>query len=215
MDKELYDIPVNEMQEQIDSINRKLDIVLEEIELQRRHRRSMEDLQDDLMRVGKGVYQSAVEELEQVHDYMDTNDALYLGKLLLRNINNLTRLFQKLESTMDFFNDSAPITRELAIDLMNRLDEFERKGYFRFMHDLSEVLDKIVTTVEPDDMQKVGDNLVNIIERAKKSDLSVPDKISLISLLRELNAPEMKRTLAVMIRFVRNISNQPSKKYNT
>jgi hypothetical protein len=215
MDKELYDIPVNEMQEQIDSINRKLDIVLEEIELQRRHRRSMEDLQDDLMRVGKGVYQSAVEELEQVHDYMDTSDALFLGKLLLRNINNLTRLFQKLESTMDFFNDSAPITRELAIDLMNRLDEFERKGYFRFMRDLSEVLDKIVTTVEPDDMQKVGDNLVNVIETAKKSDLSVPDKISLISLLRELNSPEMKRTLAVMIRFVRNISNQPSKQYNT
>jgi len=212
MDKELYDVPVNEMQEQIDSINRKLDIVLEEIELQRRHRRAMEDLQDDLVRVGKGVYQSAVEELEQVHDYMDTSDVLFLGKLLLRNINNLTRLFQKLESTMDFFNDSAPITRELAIDLMNRLDEYERKGYFRFIRDLSEVLDKIVTTVEPDDMQKAGNNLVNVIETAKKSDLSVPDKISLISLLRELNSPEMKRAMAVTIRFVRNISNQPSNK---
>jgi len=212
MDKELYDVPVNEMQEQIDSINRKLDIVLEEIELQRRHRRAMEDLQDDLVRVGKGVYQSAVEELEQVHDYMDTSDVLFLGKLLLRNINNLTRLFQKLESTMDFFNDSAPITRELAIDLMNRLDEYERKGYFRFIRDLSEVLDKIVTTVEPDDMQKAGNNLVNVIETAKKSDLSVPDKISLISLLRELNSPEMKRAMAVMIRFIRNISNQPSNK---
>ncbi|HKJ46618.1 MAG TPA: hypothetical protein VJ991_12385 [Balneolales bacterium] len=212
MDKELYDVPVNEMQEQIDSINRKLDIVLEEIELQRRHRRAMEDLQDDLVRVGKGVYQSAVEELEQVHDYMDTSDVLFLGKLLLRNINNLTRLFQKLESTMDFFNDSAPITRELAIDLMNRLDEYERKGYFRFIRDLSEVLDKIVTTVEPDDIQKAGNNLVNVIETAKKSDLSVPDKISLISLLRELNSPEMKRAMAVTIRFVRNISNQPSNK---
>jgi len=212
MDKELYDVPVNEMQEQIDSINRKLDIVLEEIELQRRHRRAMEDLQDDLVRVGKGVYQSAVEELEQVHDYMDTSDVLFLGKLLLRNINNLTRLFQKLESTMDFFNDSAPITRELAIDLMNRLDEYERKGYFRFIRDLSEVLDKIVTTVEPDDIQKAGNNLVNVIETAKKSDLSVPEKISLISLLRELNSPEMKRAMAVTIRFVRNISNQPSNK---
>ena len=113
---------------------------------------------------------------------------------------------------MDFFNDSAPITRELAIDLMNRLDEYERKGYFRFIRDLSEVLDKIVTTVEPDDMQKAGNNLVNVIETAKKSDLSVPEKISLISLLRELNSPEMKRAMAVTIRFVRNISNQPSNK---
>ncbi len=212
MDNELYDVPVNEMQKQIDSINNKLDIVLEEIELQRRRRRSMEDLQDDLVRVGKGVYQSTVEELEQVHDYMDTGDVLFLGKLLLRNINNLTQLFQKLESTMDFFNDSAPLTRELAIDLMNRLGEFERKGYFRFMHDLSVVLDKIVTTIEPDDIQKVGINLVNIIETAKKSDLSVPDKISLISLLRELNSQEMKRSLAIIARFVKNISDQKSKK---
>ena len=35
-------------QNQIAEINRKIDIILEEIELQKQHRRMMEDLKDDL-----------------------------------------------------------------------------------------------------------------------------------------------------------------------
>ena len=73
----------NKMQDQINDINKKLDIILEEIELQRVHRREMEDLKDDLMRVGKDVFQSTVEELEEVADHIKTGDILHLGKSYL------------------------------------------------------------------------------------------------------------------------------------
>ena len=48
------------MQTQIDYLNNKLDIILEEIEHQRKHRKEMEDLKDDLMRVATDIYQSAI-----------------------------------------------------------------------------------------------------------------------------------------------------------
>ncbi len=48
------------MQTQIDEINRKLDLVLDEIEHQKKHRREMDDLKDDLMRVGTDLYSTAV-----------------------------------------------------------------------------------------------------------------------------------------------------------
>ena len=51
------------MQTQIDDINRKLDIVIEEIELQKQRRREMDDLKDDLMRVGNDLYATTVNEL--------------------------------------------------------------------------------------------------------------------------------------------------------
>ncbi len=70
-------------QNQIDEINRKLDLILEEIELQKKHRREMEDLKDDLFRVGKDLYETAVVELEEVHDHIQTGDILHLGKKLL------------------------------------------------------------------------------------------------------------------------------------
>ena len=89
---------VNEnMQEQINSINRKLDVILEEIELQKKHRREMEDLKDDLTRVGKDIFKSAVIELEEVHDHLETSDILYLGKKLLRNVKNIIKMIEQLE----------------------------------------------------------------------------------------------------------------------
>jgi hypothetical protein len=136
------------LQDQIDAMNRKLDLILQEIELQQRHRREIEDLKDDLMRVGKDVYQSAVVELEDVHDYLQTGDILYLGKKLLRNVTTLTRMFEQLESMRDFLQDAAPLARESFIDFMHTLDEFDRKGYFAFMRELGRVADKVVTPMK-------------------------------------------------------------------
>ena len=67
-------------QDQIDEINRKLDYIIEEIELQKSHRKEMEDLKDDLMRVGTDLYKSAIKELEEVHEQVNTGDMLFLGR---------------------------------------------------------------------------------------------------------------------------------------
>ena len=102
----------NNIQAQIDQINKKLDIILEEIELQKKHRLEVEDLKDDLMRVGKDLYQTAVEELDQIHDHVSTRDILHFGKYMLRNVNTISKVVQQLESTKDFLNDAAPLIRE-------------------------------------------------------------------------------------------------------
>ncbi|MBI3586366.1 MAG: DUF1641 domain-containing protein [Ignavibacteriales bacterium] len=215
------------LQEQIDGINRKLDVILEEIELQQRHRREMDDLKDDLMRVGKDVYQSAVVELEEVHDYIQTGDILYLFKKLLRNIKNLTAMFETLENTRDFVQDFTPISRELFIDFMNKLDEFDRKGYFAFIKELNKVGDKVVTSFSVEDVKNLGDNIVTILNTVKnltqpdmlhvinnalavykKLDIEIEKDVSLISLLKELNTPEMKRGLAFAIKFLKSVAEQ-------
>lgn len=217
------------LQEQIDGINRKLDVILEEIKLQQRHRREMDDLKDDLMRVGKDVYQTAVVELEEVHDYIQTGDILYLFKKLLRNINNLTKMFETLENTRDFVQDFTPISRELFIDFMNKLDEFDRKGYFAFIKELNKVGDKVVTSFSVEDVKNLGDNIVTILNTVKnltqpdmlhvinnavavykKLDIEVEKDISLISLLKELNTPEMKRGLSFAIKFLKSVAEQQS-----
>jgi uncharacterized protein YjgD (DUF1641 family) len=58
------DTPVT--QQQMDEVHRKLDLILEEIELQRRHRIEMDELKADLMLVGKDLYQTAVTELDEL-----------------------------------------------------------------------------------------------------------------------------------------------------
>ncbi len=218
-------------QNQIDGINRKLDIILEEIELQKKHRREMEDLKDDLMRVGKDIYNTTVDELEEVHDYIQTGDMLYLFKKLLRNINNITKTFEMMESAKDFMEDFSPISRELAIDFMNKMDEFDRKGYFEFMKELNKGLDNVVESFSVEDVKALGDNLVTILNTIKSltqpdmlqavnnavavyknMDIEIKGDVSMISLIREMNQPETRKGLAFAIRFLKNLSTQNENK---
>lgn len=213
-------------QTHIDEINQKLDIILEEIELQKKHRREMEDLKDDLFRVGKDLYETAVVELEEVHDHINTGDILHLGKKLLRNVNNLNKAFDQMESTRDFLRDVSPLVRESILDLMKKLDEFDRKGYFQFAKELQNAADNVVTSFTTEDVKHLGDNIVTILNTIKNLtqpdmlaainnavsvykniDLTVESKVSLFSLIKELNSNETKRGLAVGLKFLKNLAS--------
>lgn len=215
------------LQDQIDAINQKLDIILEEISLQRRHRQEMDDLKDDLMRVGKDIYQTALVELEDVHDNLSTGDIMHLGKKLLRNVNTITATLEQLESVRDFLQDVSPLARESFVDLMNRLDEFDRKGYFAFIKELGRVADRVVTSFSPEDVKQLGENIVTILNTVKKMtqpdtlhalnnalnvygklDAEVKEDVSLLSLFRELNTPEARKGLAFAIRVLKSMVAQ-------
>ncbi|MEW6507869.1 MAG: DUF1641 domain-containing protein [Bacteroidota bacterium] len=219
------------LQAQIDELNSKLDIILEEIELQKRHRREMEDLKDDLMRVGKDFYETAVEELDQIHDHVNTRDILHFGKYMLRNVNTISKVIQQLESTKDFLKDASPLIRESIIDFMAALDEFDRKGYFEFIKESKNIIDKIVTSFSKEDVQALGDNVVTILNTVKNLtqpdmlhainssvnvyknlDIEVSKEVSYFKLLKELNNPGVKRGLAFTIQFLKNISEQKENK---
>ncbi len=214
-----------ELQLQLEEINKKLNVIMEEIELQRRHRQEMHDLKDDLMRVAKDIYLTSLDELEQVHDYLKTGDIMHLLKKLLRNVNNLTRLFEQLENIRDFAKDFGMISKGMSIDLMNKLDELDRKGYFAFLKETQKIFDKIVTSFTVDDVKALGDNIVTILNTIKnltqpdmlhtvnnalnvykKLDIEVEDDISLLKLLKELNHPETKKALYFALQFLKNLS---------
>jgi len=213
-------------QNQINEINHKLDIILEEIELQKRHRREMEDLKEDLFRVGKDLYETAVVELEEVHDHLQTGDILHLGKKLLRNVNNLNKAFDQIESTRDFLQDISPLVRQSIIDLMSKMDEIDRKGYFEFAKELQKSADNVVTSFTPNDVKLLGENIVTILNTIKNLtqpdmlqainnavtvykniDVKVDEKVSLFSLIKEFNSPEVKRGLAVGLKFLKNLAS--------
>ena len=213
------------LQAQIDAINLKLDRILEEVELQQRHRREIEDLKEDLMRVGKDVYQTALVELEDVHDSLSTGDIAYLGRKVLRNVNTITATFEQLESLRDFLRDAAPLARESIITLMDRLDEFDRKGYFAFMKEMGTVFDRVVTSFSVEDVKALGDNIVamlttvknltqpemlhtinNAMAVYKNLDVAVQHDVSFMDLVREFNSPEAKKGLAYALRVIKAVA---------
>ena len=220
----------NNLQKQIDEINKKLDIIVEEIELQKRHRREIEDLKEDLMRVGKDVYDSTILELEEVHDHIKTGDMLHLFKKILRNVNNITQTFEQLENFKDFIQNFAPVSRELFLDFMNKLNEYDKKGYFEFAKELSKISDNVVTSFTVEDVKNFGDNVAailntiknltqpdmlhalnNAVNVYKNLDIEISEKVTIFSLMKELNDPEVKRGLSFGIKFLKNIAKSQEK----
>jgi len=226
------------MQTQMDELNRKLDLVLDEIELQKKHRREIDDLKDDLMRVGTDLYSTAVTELEEVHDHLQTGDILHLGKKLLRNVNTMNKMFDQLESAKDFLEDASPLVRESIIDFMTKMDEFDRKGYFQFFNELQNVMDNVVTSFTVEDVKALGDNVVTILNTVKsltqpdmlhsinnavkvynKLDIEIEENVSYFQLFKRMNTQEMRNGIAFGIKFLKSLAeqqytNQPIKKLN-
>jgi uncharacterized protein YjgD (DUF1641 family) len=145
---------------------------------------------------------------------------------MLRNVNNLTAAFEQWENLRGFLEDFAPVSRQLSLDLMRRLDEFDRKGYFDFVREAGSIADNVVTSFSPQDVRALAENIVTILGTIKnltqpdmlqalnnavtvykKLDITVKEDVSLFGLVREMNTPEVKRGMAFMLQFLKNLAN--------
>lgn len=213
--------------ERLDALDRKLDLVLAEVEEVRRIRREVEELKDDLSRVGKDLFRTTVAELEEVAPFVNTGDFAALFKRLVRNTNDLNELLVQLESARDLLRDATPLARQLVHDGMEKLDALDRRGYFTMGRELGRALDNVVSSFTVEDVRLLADNLVAILQTVKsltqpemlaaannavavyrQIDFTTVEKYSFWRAFRELNKPEMRRSLGFLIVFLRNLSTQ-------
>jgi len=213
---------VTEVQVQIDELHRKLDVILAEMEHQRRHRLEMEDLKADLAIVLKDLYQTAVQELEELSAHVRPGDLVYLFKKLLRNANNLARAFDQLESLRDLLADLKIISKELYAGALVKLDELDRKGYFELAKKARAVADDTVELLLQEDLDGLRASLPRLAAAAKaaakpatleaverlargfeRARLAQDEDPSLWKLLKELNTPEARRGLRAFVEIVK------------
>jgi uncharacterized protein YjgD (DUF1641 family) len=212
------------IEQQIEDINKKLDFITGYIRQQERQQREWEELKADLTVIGKDIFQTAVRELDEVSYSFDTNDLLFLLKKLLRNTRNISRLLDEVESVSDFLKDATPLSKQIFSQLLDTLQQLEQKGYFEFGREMLKVLDTVVTSFTPEDVQMLRENITAILMTVKnltqpqmlgsinnavhffqKMDVVVDQKITYWHLMKELRDPELKRGLAFVIQFMKNM----------
>jgi len=218
------------IQEQINEINRKLDLVLEEVMAQRESRQSFEDLSEDINRIGKEVFKTAVVELDRAGIEVDGEAVKILLLKLVRNVDTLTEMFELMESASDFMKDVTPILHQVGLDGIKLMHEFEQKGYFDFMREAMRIMDNIVTHFSKEDVRLLADNIVTILETVKSLtqpemlkainngivvyrsiEIDKVEEISLWKAMKEMNSKEMRKGLGFMITFLKNIARETEK----
>jgi uncharacterized protein YjgD (DUF1641 family) len=216
-----------DIQKQIDDINRKMDLVLQHVNAQRLKRERTEDLLEDLSIVGKDAFKSTVEELDKSNIELNVDDLKNLSLRFIRNIDNFSQMLETFESMMDLVRDAGPVANEVGVDAIHKLHELEEKGYFDFLREVTRIFDNIVTNYSPEDVRQLADNIVTIMETIRN--MTQPDMLkamnnainiykemdpgeikeySLWKAFREMRSPEMKKGLGFIMMFLKNLSDQ-------
>ncbi len=215
----------NKIEAQLNEINKKLDLLTEQAAITARRQREFEEFKDDLQRIGTDIIQTAVVELDEVANHFDASDLLHLVKKVLRNVRNISKMFDQLESANDFIKDFAPSGKVAFLELLSTFDEMDRKGYFEFIKESGKIVDKVVTSFSVEDIRLLGDNIVSIMNTVKSLtqpdmlaamnnavsiyknlDFEIDEKVSYLKLFKEAKTPEMRRGIAYGIQFLKKLS---------
>jgi uncharacterized protein YjgD (DUF1641 family) len=228
--------------DQLAEINRKLDLLaqsmmvmgqqvnflMEQADNGRRRQQEWDDLVADATPIIKEMYGVAEEQLEEMQQFVQLEDLLFLVKRLARNTRNFNQMLDSLESAQDFLQDVAPLTKEMMTEATTQLETLERKGYFGFARQGAYVLDQVVTSFSEEDVKQLGDNVVLILNTVKS--LTQPEMMNLINgltqgfqeaeahadeldtsmfgLLKQMRDPEVRRGLAVTLATLKQVARQ-------
>lgn len=218
------------LQLQIAELNQKVDLLLEYVNQQRLQANQLEDLVSDISIVGKDMYDSAVEELDNRMVNLDLDEVKGLLIRILKNVGNLNRFLETFESLNDLMKDAGPIVNEVIIDFSKKLNEFDEKGYFEFFSETGKIFDNIITHYKPEDVRDLANNVVTIMETVRSAtqpemmtalnngfkiyksiEMENIPEYSIFKVMKEMNKPEMKRALGFFVTFMKNMAAQTNK----
>lgn len=221
------------LQTQITALNQKVDLLLDYVNQQRLKTNQLEDLVADISIVGKDMYDSAVEELDNRMVNLDLDQIKGLILRILRNVENMNKFLEMFESINDFLKDASPIFNEVIIDFTKKLNEFDQKGYFEFFAETGKIFDNIITHYKPEDVRELADNVVTILETVRSAtqpemmtalnnglkiygsmEMENVPEYSIFKVMREMNKPEMKRALGFFVTFMKNMAAETNKNNN-
>ncbi|HRC93654.1 MAG: hypothetical protein GX439_02650 [Bacteroidales bacterium] len=216
------------IEQQIDALNQKLDTVIDLLVSQHQKNEVVEDLIDDLSIVGKNAFQATVDELAVQNISIEADDLKYLFFKVLGNIKTFGELMDMLESVVDLVKDLGPIVHDASIAVTEKLGQLDREGYFSYLNQLGllaiefkkNFTEKDITRLR-EEMPAVGaivrnlsqPQVVNALATITEtlSEMKLDDKLdnkSLFRLFRELNKPDVRKTLSFTLRLLAELGKK-------
>lgn len=152
------------LQNQIDALNQKMDTVLDYIQTQQMRNMTTDDLMSDLAIIGKDVYDSSVEALDKQQIEINPDQVRDLVLKFARNIGTFNDLMDSMESVSDLLKDASPLITEAIIDFSKQLNKLNEKGIFENLKYLLQTAENLISAGDPNKIEKIGRNADLIAE---------------------------------------------------
>ncbi|MCX7975550.1 MAG: DUF1641 domain-containing protein [Bellilinea sp.] len=214
------------LNQKLDSLTAQVAYLTEQAHIAAQEREARSDLVDTAMSIAREAMDIVTRELQEVQEEIRMEDLLRLSKKLLRHVPQLEMLLDQLDSLSDLLATIGPISREMITKLTELMDELDRKGYFAFARGGSRLVDNVVTSFTEEDVNRLSDNIVLILNTVKdmtqpeimsfvrntlllaEEEVSKPVSTSMLSILRQMQDPAVRRGLALTLRILRAIGVQ-------
>ncbi len=196
-----------ELNQKLDALTAQVAYLTEQAHVAERGRQERAELVRDLTPIANDAFRLTVEQLEEIQEYVDLGDLLRLLKRLLRNGRNLDKLLDQLESVMDLAATVSPLADDAFGKAVDTLAEMEHKGYFAFARGGMQIADKAVASLADEDFDRLGDNVVLILNTVKNT---AQLDTSYRGLLRQAGDPAVRRGLALTMRVLQIVGAQAS-----
>jgi len=220
------DLINTELTQKIDMLAEQVAYLTEQARIAEQARQSREELMETMLPVAKDAMRLASEQMEEVQEYLDPEDLVRLLKKLIRHGPQIEMLVDQLDSLTDMLDVARPMLRE-GVDKATALaGDFEKKGYFTFAQGGMRMMDNVVTSFGEDDVNRLGDNIVLILNTVKdmtqpeimnflrntllvaSKEVEKPVSTSFLDLYRQMQDPAVRRGLALTMRVLKVVGDQ-------
>lgn len=217
---------LQDLNKKIDSLDSQVAYLTEQAQLAEISRQERAELMEGMMPIAKDVMRIASDQLEEVQEYVDLEDLLRLVKKLARHRPQLEMLVDQIDTVTDLIEVIGPITREGMDKMTAVFTELERKGYFEFAQSGMHMLDTVVTSFTREDVDRLGENIVLILNTVKEmtqpeimtfirntllvaeKEVEKPVDISYLALINQMRDPAVRRGLALTMRVLHVVGSQ-------
>jgi len=223
------DPSTQELNQKLDLLTTQVAYLAEQAQIAARARKERQELLDTLMPIASDGMRLVENELEDVQMYLNPSDLIRLMKKLVRNIAVFDAMLDQLSSLNDLIGIGAQISKEGFDKASEIFGELEHKGYFDLAQSGLRMVDNIATSFSKEDADKLGDNVVLILNTVKdltqpeimtfvrntlnqaEREIEKPVDISYGALLAQMRDPAVRRGLALTMRVLRVVGEQGQK----
>jgi uncharacterized protein YjgD (DUF1641 family) len=215
-----------ELNQKIDLLAGQVAYLTQQAQMAERSRESTAELVETVMPIARDAMSMASEQMQEVQEYLELDDLLRLLKKLVRHAPQFEMLLDQLDSVLDLVDTAGPIVRQGMDFATEQLDGLEKKGYLGFTRSGLRMVDQIVTSFTEEDVDRLGDNIVLMLNTVK--DLTQPEILTFVrntlqvaevevqkpvntgylALLSQLRDPVVRRGLALTLRVLRVVGEQ-------
>lgn len=220
------DPAITELNQKIDALTAQVAYLAEQARIAERSRQELEELVDVAKPIAHEAMHLASTQLEEVQAYVDLPDLLRLVKKLLRHGPQLEMLVDQIDGVTDLLELVGPLSKEVVGKLTSVMDEMEHKGYFAFVRGGMRLAENVVASFTEDDVNRLGDNIVLILNTVKdmtqpeimsfvrstlliaEKEIEKPVDTSYLGLMRQMSDPAVRRGLALTVRVLHVVGSQ-------